>query len=69
MTRSLLFHYRNQALGGLTGHQHGAGSAINCPNSGTGVFRAAVKLITEEGFRGLFRGVEVQIVRGFLGAG
>ena len=30
---------------------------------------AALRLVKEEGVRGLFRGVEVQVVRGCLGAG
>jgi hypothetical protein len=30
---------------------------------------SALRLVREEGFRGLFRGVEVQVVRGCLGAG
>lgn len=50
---------RNQALGGLTGYQHKIQN----------IFSASLSLVKEEGFRGFFRGIEVQILRGFLGAG
>lgn len=52
---------RNQAFGGLTGHQH--------KQSTTGVWQAAQRLWLDEGARGFVRGIEVQTARGFLGAG
>lgn len=69
---------RNQALGGLTGHQHAASSAGGAGSAGESgrrssssrsVLGAALRLVREEGLRGLLRGVEVQVVRGCLGAG
>lgn len=38
-------------------------------NKAGGMLASALRLVREEGFRGLFRGVEVQVVRGCLGAG
>lgn len=51
---------RSQSMGGLTGHQH---------KQMENIFRAAIALVRDEGYRGFFRGIEVQVVRGFLGAG
>lgn len=72
--------HSNQALGGLTGHQHAVGSSSAIPSgvtapisssmsSGGGMVGATLRLVKEEGLRGMFRGVEVQVVRGCLGAG
>lgn len=52
---------RNQALGGLTGHQHVLKSYS--------IASAAVNLYKSEGISGYFRGVGVQTVRGILGPG
>jgi hypothetical protein len=51
---------RSQSMGGLTGHQH---------KQMENIYRAAIALMKDEGYRGFFRGIEVQVVRGFLGAG
>jgi len=52
---------RAQIAGGLTGYQH--------TSAATGALGALAALVQEEGVRGLFRGIMVNTLRGFLGPG